>query len=47
MYETVASDILYDPVRTRSIHVDSRYVLWVLSEVAGAEELLREMGLGE
>lgn len=46
MYETVASDILYDPVKTRSIHVDSRYLLWVLSEVAGAEELLREMGVG-
>ena len=26
-YDTVASDILYDPVRTRSIHVDSRYLL--------------------
>jgi hypothetical protein len=47
MYETVASDILYDPVRTRSIHVDSRYMLWVLSEVAGAEELLRELGMRE
>ncbi len=45
MYETVASDILYDPVRTRSIHVDSRYLLWVLSEVAGAEELLQEIGV--
>ncbi|KAA0249211.1 MAG: hypothetical protein EDX89_24175 [Acidobacteria bacterium] len=46
-YETVASDILYDPVRTRSIHVDSRYLLWVLSDVEGATEMLQEMGFGK
>jgi hypothetical protein len=45
MYETVVSDIVHDPVRTRSIHVDSRYLLWVLSEVEGAEPLIQEMGL--
>lgn len=44
MYETVASDILHDPVRTRSIHVDSRYLLWVLQEVENATALLRELG---
>ena len=27
-YDTVASDYVYDPVRTRSIHVDVRYLLW-------------------
>ena len=43
-YDTVASDILYDPVRTRSIHVDSRYLLWVLTEVDGASRLLEELG---
>jgi hypothetical protein len=43
-YDTVASDILYDPVRTRSIHVDSRYLLWVLTEVDGAARLLEELG---
>ncbi len=43
-YDTVASDILYDPVRTRSIHVDSRYLLWVLTEVDGATRLLEELG---
>jgi hypothetical protein len=39
----VASDILYDPVRTRSIQVDSRYMLWVLTEVDGATRLLEEL----
>ena len=42
-YDTVISDILYDP-RTRSIHVDSRDLLFVLSEVEGAKSLLAEMG---
>jgi hypothetical protein len=42
-YDTVVADILYDPVRTRSIHVDSRYVLWVLTEVDGATRILDEM----
>jgi len=42
-YDSVVSDILYEP-DTRSIHVDSRYLLWVLSEVEGAKELLGEMG---
>jgi hypothetical protein len=32
-------------VRTRSILVDIRYVLWVMSEVDGATALLTEMGI--
>ena len=43
-YDTVASDILYDPVRTRSINVDSRYLFWVLTEVDGATRVLEELG---
>ncbi len=46
-YDTVASDILFDPVRTRSIHVDSRYLLWVLKEVEGATWILEELGSGK
>lgn len=42
-YDTVASDYFYDTVRTRSIHCDSRYMLWVMAEVDGAAHLLREM----
>jgi hypothetical protein len=43
-FDTVASDYLFDPVRTRSIHVDSRYMLWTMAEVDGAANLLKEIG---
>ncbi len=43
-YESMASDWLFDPAMTRSIHVDARYVLWYLDKVAGAQSLLRELG---
>lgn len=43
-FDTVASDYLYDTEKTRSIHVDSRYMLWIMSEVDGAANLLKEMG---
>jgi hypothetical protein len=43
-YESVASNYVFDPVTTRSIHVDSRYMLWNMAEVDGAANLLREMG---
>jgi hypothetical protein len=46
-YESVASDLLYDPVTTRSIQVDSRYLLWYLEEVARADHLLAELKLGK
>ena len=42
-YEGVASDWIYLPETTRSIHVDARYVLWVLDAVSGAKELLAEL----
>jgi hypothetical protein len=44
-YESVASDLVYDPVSTRSIQVDSRYLLWYLAEVAKADHLLAELGV--
>ncbi|MGZ6987551.1 MAG: S46 family peptidase [Thermoanaerobaculia bacterium] len=43
-FDTVASDYLYDAERTRSIHVDTRYMLWTMSEVDGATNLLKEIG---
>lgn len=42
-YEAMASDWLFDPVRTRSIHVDVRYILWTLDRVYDAGELLDEL----
>jgi hypothetical protein len=44
-YESVASNFLFDKVKTRSIHVDSRYMLWNMAEVDGANNLLKEMGV--
>lgn len=44
-YESVSSDYLFDSVKTRSIHVDSRYMLWTMAEVDGAGRLLDEMGV--
>ena len=44
-YESMSSDWLFDPVKTRSIHVDIRYVLWWLDRVDEAGRLLREMGV--
>ena len=44
-FDTVASDYVYDAVRTRSIHVDVRYLLWVMGEVDGAARLVEEMGV--
>jgi hypothetical protein len=43
-YESVASDWVFSPT-TRSIHVDLRYVLFLLKEVEHAEGLLRELGV--
>ena len=42
-YESVASDWLFVP-STRSIHVDLRYILFLLEDVDHAHELLAELG---
>jgi hypothetical protein len=44
-YESVASNYLFDPIKTRSIHVDSRYMLWNMAVVDAAVNLLKEMGI--
>ena len=43
-YESLGSDYLFEPV-TRSIHVDSTYMLWVMDAVDHAHALLQEMGV--
>lgn len=43
--ESVNSDWDFDPRTTRSIHVDSRYMLWVMDKVDGAGHLVEEMTL--
>jgi hypothetical protein len=44
-YEAMASDWVFMPDITRSIHVDIRSVLWVMDAVDGADHLLTEMGV--
>jgi hypothetical protein len=43
-YESMASDWVFLPSITRSIHVDLRYMLWIMDAVGGAEHLMSEMG---
>ncbi|MGN6182627.1 MAG: S46 family peptidase [Thermoanaerobaculia bacterium] len=43
-WEGVGSDYYVEEDITRTIHVDSRYILWVMDAVDGAHNLLREMG---
>jgi hypothetical protein len=44
-YESMASDWLFMPDITRSIHVDIRYVLWVADAVSHADNVLAELGI--
>ncbi len=43
--EGVVSDWMYDPAINRTIHVDSRFMLWTMEKVDGATRLLKEMGV--
>lgn len=42
----VVSDWSYDASINRTIHVDSRFMLWTMDKVDGAQRLLTEMGVG-
>ncbi|WP_373486526.1 S46 family peptidase [Blastomonas sp.] len=41
----VVSDWSYDAGINRTIHVDSRYMLWTMAKIDGAGRLLKEMGV--
>lgn len=43
--ESVNSDWDFDPRTTRSIHVDSRYMLWVMEKVDDAQHIIDEMNI--
>jgi hypothetical protein len=43
--EGVASDVVFNPGPTRTIHVDARYMIWQMDAVDGADHLIKEMGL--
>ena len=42
-YESITKDWYFDTAITRAIHVDIRYMLWLMKEVDGADNLLKEM----
>jgi hypothetical protein len=44
-FESVNSDWDFDPRTTRTIHVDTRYMLWVMDKVDGAKALIEEMDI--
>ncbi|MFN0246079.1 MAG: S46 family peptidase, partial [Kofleriaceae bacterium] len=41
----VASDVVFDGASVRKIHVDARYMLWVMDAIDHADHLITEMGL--
>jgi hypothetical protein len=42
-YESVTKDWYFDSQMTRAIHVDIRYMLWLMAEVDKADNILKEM----
>jgi hypothetical protein len=44
-YDSINADWDFNETTTRSIHVDIRYVLWVMEKVDGARRVLEELGL--
>lgn len=45
VWENVANDFGYNPDVARNVNADVRYMLWILSEVERATELLGELGV--
>lgn len=43
VWENVANDFGYNPAVARNVNADVRYLLWLLEEVEGARDLLREL----
>ena len=44
-WESIVADWDFIPAVTRAIHVDIRYVLWIMEHLDGAHRLLTEMGV--
>jgi len=42
-FESITKDFYFDSAITRAIHLDIRYMLWVMKEIDGADNLLKEM----
>ena len=46
-WESVSSNWVFDPVMTRMISVDQRYMRWIMQEVYPAPQVLAELGVPE
>ena len=46
-WEGVASDMMFNPLQSRNISLDIRYVLFIIEKFAGADYLMQEMTLAE
>lgn len=46
-WEGVASDIMFNPLQSRNISLDIRYVLFIIEKFAGADYLIQEMTLAD
>ena len=44
-YESINADWIFNKKLTRTIHVDIRYILWIMDKIDNAERLLKEMGV--
>ncbi len=42
-FESISKDWYFNPAVTRAIHVDVRYMLWLMQYVDKADNLLAEM----
>jgi len=47
VWENIAGDFGYNPLRSRNVIVDVRYLLWLLDRVEDAGDLLTELGVSE
>ncbi|WP_394130322.1 S46 family peptidase [Shewanella maritima] len=44
-YEAITKDWFFNPTITRAVHVDVRYILWMMDKVDNAENLMQELEL--
>ncbi|KIO36678.1 S46 family peptidase [Shewanella sp. cp20] len=44
-YEAITKDWFFNPTITRAVHVDFRYILWMMDEVDHADNLIGELDL--
>ncbi|MCE9677583.1 S46 family peptidase [Shewanella sp. AS1] len=44
-YEAITKDWFFNPTITRAVHVDIRYILWMMDEVDHADNLIKELEL--